>query len=146
MFLHYLTVRGLVLVFKTVSTHESLDATVDAQHTSRSAEVRQLTDDFRREALNLLLSVLQQVDQAHDAAELLQRHADSLACAHLAQDFQCAHLYVTSHQRTTATNRSFVCQQRQSEAVIGFALGAQWVAIISAGGTELYYHVELPLT
>jgi len=73
-------------------THESFDAAVDPQQASRDTETRQQTDDLGRETLNLLVGVLQQVDEAHDAAELLQSDAHSLAGAHLAQDLQRSHL------------------------------------------------------
>ena len=91
------------------STHESSDAVVDAQHASYGGEARQLADDLGGQALHLLVGVLQQVDEAADAAELLQRHADALARAHLTQDLQRTHLSRTqpAHARSTLSSRIF---------------------------------------
>lgn len=83
-------------------THKALDAAEDSHHTSSGTETRQLTDDLSCQTLNLPVSVLQQVDQTHDTAELLQRHTDSLACTHLAQNLQRTHLYVDRNPMFTS--------------------------------------------
>ena len=68
-----------------------------------------MTDDLGGHALHLLVIVLQQVHQADDAAELLHRHADTLARAHLAKDLQRADLRATA---ATHPNNSIPFDQK----------------------------------
>jgi len=64
-----------------------------------------LTDDFGGDALHQLVGVLQQVDEAHDAAELLQRHADALARTQLPQNLQRADLHATAIRRCLSSTQ-----------------------------------------
>jgi len=78
-------------------THKSLDAAIDTHHSSRGAEARQQAQYLGGETLYLPVGVLQKIDQAHDAAELFQRHADALARTHLTEDLKRSDLQCASH-------------------------------------------------